>query len=69
MNRIIFCTTPDGKRHALGGRDKLCDWVLKTFKDDDEKNKPFLSRCHDIPAKSEAIFDNKPNGTAQTAAA
>lgn len=56
--------TPDGKRHGIGGRDKLCDWALKTFKE--EKDEPFLSRCHDEPGFKEAIFDNAPNGTAQT---
>jgi hypothetical protein len=38
--------------------------ALKTFTD--EKDEPFLSRCHGEPGKSEAIFDNASNGTAQT---
>mmetsp|Transcript_1738 Transcript_1738/g.2517 ORF Transcript_1738/g.2517 Transcript_1738/m.2517 type:complete len:155 (-) Transcript_1738:336-800(-) len=38
----------DGKRNAIGGRDRLCDWANENFKDQ-EKDAPFLDLCKEEP--------------------
>mmetsp|Transcript_921 Transcript_921/g.2064 ORF Transcript_921/g.2064 Transcript_921/m.2064 type:complete len:155 (-) Transcript_921:22-486(-) len=57
----------DGTKNALGGRDRLCDWVRETFKDD-ERDESFLSLTREEPTRQwkEVKFDNKTPGTAKT---
>jgi hypothetical protein len=53
---------------ALGGRDRLCDWVIANFPKDDEKNSPILELCREEPSRTwnEVFFDNSTPGTAKT---
>jgi len=53
---------------ALGGRDRLCDWVKTKFDASDSKNAEFLPLCEGEPPKSWKVvhFDNKTPGTAKT---
>ena len=49
---FVWLEMPDGSRHALGGRDDLCDWAIKEF----STNKK-LVRTAQTPAKdSDAIL-------------
>ena len=56
------------KPFAIGGRDKLCDWVVAHFPASDGKNTPILDLCRDEPTRSfkETFFDNSRPGTAKT---
>jgi hypothetical protein len=53
---------------ALGGRDRLCDWIKAKFDASDSKNADFLPLCEGEPPMSwkELVFDNKTPGTAKT---
>jgi len=55
------------KPFALGGRDKLCEWVIANFPNK-EKDEPILSLCREEPSRTmkEVFFDNKTPGTART---
>ena len=40
------------KMIPLGGRDRLCDWAIATFDENDSKNKPILSLCKTEPKRT-----------------
>ena len=56
------------KMIPLGGRDRLCDWAIATFDENDSKNEPILSLCKTEPKRtwSEIKFDATTPGTTKT---
>lgn len=64
-NTSPFCwlEKPDGSRFAIGGRDKLCDWVEKNFQAGEDDS--ILDLCKGEPTKKEIFFDNSSNGSVQ----
>uniref|UniRef100_A0A7S0ZXQ6 Uncharacterized protein n=1 Tax=Noctiluca scintillans TaxID=2966 RepID=A0A7S0ZXQ6_NOCSC len=52
----------DGSRHALGGRDGLCEWVFLTFTADCDKD--IIALAKEKPRIREAFFSKEP-GTAE----
>ena len=53
----------DEKPFAIGGRDRLCEWAIGKFEDND-KNAPFLKLCKSGPRIKDAFFDSSTPGTA-----
>mmetsp|Transcript_25675 Transcript_25675/g.37817 ORF Transcript_25675/g.37817 Transcript_25675/m.37817 type:complete len:200 (-) Transcript_25675:145-744(-) len=62
-----FCwiETYNSKPFAIGGRDKLCEWAIETFKDE-KKDDGILSLCKSEPSLLSEAFVDKTPGTAQT---
>jgi hypothetical protein len=67
-NTSPFCwlETADGEKpYALGGRDNLCEWVVKNLSET-EKSKKILKLCGEEPSKLKDALVSKAPGTAST---
>jgi len=66
-NTSPFCwvETPNSRQpFAIGGRDKLCEWVFKHFADN-EQNAKILKLCREMPSRrKDAFFNSNQPGTA-----